>query len=542
MGRRAKAPYVQMNLGDSFLNLSSRGQKAIRQSRLGHFGDQVFDKIPYEDFAVIYSDKGRGPSDLIYLIAAHMIIVQEDITADEFFLRLDSDAAIQYAMHTTSCTKQPVSRRNYFYFLARVEAYEKETGINLFEQCFKKITESNKKAMGLGKPGTEGRIKKRMDSMMVSTSAAHLTRPGIVYQVNQDAVKLYVGLEGDEIPADLLHYLDDSDRNAVIYHNKDNQSEKLTALLKESLMIRDLMKEEEWHEFDQYKNLIRCIDDQYVVDENGNLVPRESRDIKGTSLQSPREPDATARSKNHKTYVGESANFTECYNDEGASQITEADFQPNTHSDSDYFKEYVESQKPADSENAEQQCITDGAYASAENLEKAAEKGILLIPTSLTGKDTNPLYADFKLTEDGREIITCPNGCKPDRQQYSERYIRTDAWFSNECCDKCPFRANCPGKHQKKTTKVTISKKMVIRAELQSSMTNEEYKKFGRERNAVESIPSIFRRKYGIDDMKTFRPSRRRGRFFLICLAYNGQKFQKFLRKHSAGVLCPSWA
>ena len=90
-----------MNLGDSFLNLSSRGQKAIRQSRLGHFGDQVFDKIPYEDFAVIYSDKGRGPSDLIYLIAAHMIIVQEDITADEFFLRLDSDAAIQYAMRAS---------------------------------------------------------------------------------------------------------------------------------------------------------------------------------------------------------------------------------------------------------------------------------------------------------------------------------------------------------------------------------------------------------------------------------------------------------
>jgi hypothetical protein len=78
MGRRAKAPYVQMNLGDSFLNLSSRGQKAIRQSRLGHFGDQVFDKIPYEDFAVIYSDKGRGPSDLIYLTqTSHLANSQE---------------------------------------------------------------------------------------------------------------------------------------------------------------------------------------------------------------------------------------------------------------------------------------------------------------------------------------------------------------------------------------------------------------------------------------------------------------------------------
>ena len=540
MGRRAKAPYVQMNLGDSFLNLSQRGQEAIRKSRLGHFGDQVFDKIPYQDFAVIYSDNGRGPSNLLYLVAAYMIIVQEDLTADEFFLRLDSDVSIQYAMHTTSCVKQPVSRRNYFYFLARVEVYEKETGINLLKQSFKKITESNKKIMGLGKPGTEGRIKKRMDSMMVSTSAARLPRTGIIYQVNQDAVRLYVSLQGDEIPESLRHYLDDSDRNAVIYHNKDNKTDKLTALLKESLLIRDLMADDEWHEFDQYKNLIRCIGDQCTIDENGNPVPVADKEIKGTSLQSPREPDATARTKNHRTYVGESANFCECYNEDGASQITEADFQSNCHSDSDYFKEYVDSQPEADSENAEQQCITDGAYASVENLEEAASKGILLIPTSLTGKDTNPLYADFKLSEDGKEVISCPNGCQPERQKYSERYLRTDAWFSNECCDKCPFRANCPGKRQKKTTKVTISKKIVIRSELQSSMTAEDYARYGRERNAVESIPSIFRRKYGIDRMRTFRPCRRRSRFFLICLAYNEQKFQKFLREHQKGVLCPS--
>ena len=87
-------------------------------------------------------------------------------------------------MHTTSCIKQPVSRRSYFYFLARVEAYENEAGVDLLEECFEKITELNKKAIGLDKPDSEGPIKKRMYSMMVQISVAHLIRSGIVYQVN----------------------------------------------------------------------------------------------------------------------------------------------------------------------------------------------------------------------------------------------------------------------------------------------------------------------------------------------------------------------
>ena len=152
----------------------------------------MFGRIPYQDFAVIYSENGQGPSNLIYLVAAYMIMIQENITVDTLMLRIDSDVAIQYALHTTSMSKQPISRRNLFYFLAGVENYQKTTGINLYEQCFKKLTAQNVTVMGLDKPSKAGRIKKRMDSLMVSTSAARLGGTGIVYTVNQDAVKLYV--------------------------------------------------------------------------------------------------------------------------------------------------------------------------------------------------------------------------------------------------------------------------------------------------------------------------------------------------------------
>ena len=132
MGRKAKSPYIQLNLGDRFLNLSERGQKAIMESRLGHFGDKIFPLIDADSFMVLYSENGRGPYYLQGLVGAYLIMRMLHITPDELLLRIDSDIAIQYALHTTSMKTQPFSRRNLFYFMARLDAYESEKGIVRF--------------------------------------------------------------------------------------------------------------------------------------------------------------------------------------------------------------------------------------------------------------------------------------------------------------------------------------------------------------------------------------------------------------------------
>ncbi|MBR1865241.1 MAG: transposase, partial [Lachnospiraceae bacterium] len=271
--------------------------------------------------------------------------------------------------------------------------------------------------------------------------------------------------------------------------------------------------------------------EQSIRDEQGNPVPKPNKDISGSSMQSPEDPDATARTKAGKTHVGSVGNVTETYDDNGNSLITDADIRSNTYSDSDFMKDTI---RQKDDPASEEQVITDGAYYSSDHAEAAAEKGILLVPTSLTGAATNPLYSDFELSDDGHSVVSCPNGCEPVGQTYHEKTGIIDAKFSHDNCDKCPYRDQCPGKQQKKAVKVSISSQMVNRAELQKALGDEEHKQLARERNAVEAIPSIFRRKYGIDHIRTFLKHRIRSVYFAICLAYNGQKHQKFFRAHRA--------
>ncbi len=137
----------------------------------------------------------------------------------------------------------------------------------------------------------------------------------------------------------------------------------------------------------------------------------------------------------------------------------------------------------------EEQVTTDGAYYSSENAKAAAEKGILLIPTSLTGTETNALCSEFELSADGRFVLSCPNGCKPTGQKYNGRSGKVDARFSHADCDSCPYRGRCPGKDQKSAVKVSISSQMVNWADMQNSLGDDEHKQLARERNAVEAIP-----------------------------------------------------
>ena len=84
-------------------------------------------------------------------------------------------------------------------------------------------------------------------------------------------------------------------------------------------------------------------------------------------------------------------------------------------------------------------------------------KHVGVVPALSITSNTHSIISDFKLGKDRKTIISCPNGCRPVRQKYSSRFVRTDAWFSNELsCNKCPIYDKCPGKHQKNETKVSI--------------------------------------------------------------------------------------
>ena len=82
----------------------------------------------------------------------------------------------------------------------------------------------------------------------------------------------------------------------------------------------------------------------------------------------------------------------------------------NTHSNSDFLKEHLESIKPS----AEQKTIVaDGAYSGETNRQLAKSKNIDLVTTDLLGRDAKDIYADFQFSEDGTRILQCPVGHQP---------------------------------------------------------------------------------------------------------------------------------
>jgi hypothetical protein len=48
----------------------------------------------------------------------------------------------------------------------------------------------------------------------------------------------------------------------------------------------------------EYSNLIRILNEQTILDANNKRVPKDKKDIEGSSLQNPYDPEMTYRSKN----------------------------------------------------------------------------------------------------------------------------------------------------------------------------------------------------------------------------------------------------
>ena len=371
---------------------------------------------------------------------------------------------------------------------------------------------------------------KRMDSLMIASRCRRMSRLEIIYSTTANAVRLIHRLGSEElIPKELLHYLDPDDHNSMIYHCKgDDVAPRLERALREAAQARAVMADDTWHEFQEYQLLIRVLAEQGRMDGSGDPVARDRKEIISSSLQNPSDPDATYRYKagrDHKGYVG---NIVETVGENGDSLITGVGYEKNTHSDSAFCKEYLNS-RPDNA--APETVIADGAYSGTENQELAASKNTELITTALSGKPANKIFAGFTFTEDGRQMTGCPIGNVPIKTTFYSKTGMCRAMFARECCEKCPHREECRAREQRKNYAVHVSAKMAERARYLAKLSTDEYKQLTRKRNAVEGIPSVLRRRYHVDDIPVLGYLRSRQFFLFIIGAYNFNKPLRHNRK-----------
>lgn len=508
----------QISMNDSFELLSDRKKKVVLNSWAKGFAEVVFPAIDSDAFKVLYKDNpaSRPATPASFVVGALLIKEMIGLTDDEVVEMIQCDVRAQYALHTTSLEEQPISDRTLSRFRERLYNYEQETGIDLLHDEMKRLSDVFCKYLGINKK------LKRMDSLMVSTHAKAMSRLEIIYTtVSRCVTLLDKNNRNDLIPEDMKHYLESDDLNNVIYYAKNEDvNPRLQKVIDEAYRMKDIMSSDEWYDTTEYQLLIRVLKEQ--SDDNGK--PKNKKDIRSDSMQNPNDTDATYRKKagkDHKGYVG---NIIEAVGENGASQIVDFTYDKNTHADQDFSREYIEN-------NSDETMIADGAYGSVELQEMAEEKNIQLVTTCLTGKDPDPVFSEYKLNEEGTEVVTCAQGHTPISSTYYENTDLIRMKMSLDHCSTCPMREHCQAKMQKKEAVVVVSKKMIARAEYLKKLGTEEYKALTRQRNAVEGIMSVLRRRYRVDEIPVFGKDRSKQFFYLKVGAFNVVKLLKHMGK-----------
>lgn len=485
----------QMSIYDSYLKLPEHIRKLVDKSWAKDFAEYIFPNINEDRFSVLYSEAGSRPNRPVNVIIGSLMLKEYfGQSEEEVLMSVYCDVLYQNALHLTQMEKPPLSDRSWSRFRERLEKYEEEHGRDLMKEEMESLAKITAEHMQL-----KGKVK-RMDSLMVASRCKRMGRLEKLYAVNERAVRLLNRLGICEyIPCDCMHYLEEDDRNKVIYRCRGAEAEgQIEKAIKEGLALQRALEETELTDKEEYELLTRVIEDQTEADENGNRVAKDKRAISTTSLQNPSDPDATFHRKAGKEYTGYVGNVVETVCENGLGVITTMDFEPNTHSDSQFLKDYLE-QRPEDA--APETLVTDGAYGGQANVNLAREKGVELVTTGLSGKDPDVIMSEFELTGDGTRVLRCPMGYAPEKSTYKERDGMCRAKFLRCHCEKCPYRERCRAREQKNSFVVYVSTKTIDRANMLKRLSTEEYRKLARLRNGVECRPSLLRRRMDIDRM-----------------------------------------
>ena len=468
-------------------------EKRIRRGWSGYFHDVIMPSINEEPYRVLYSkDEASCPNTPVNVLIGLLILKPLINMSDENLIdELLFNEKVQYALHTLNMDKQPISKNSLGNFRAKIFNYEAQTGIDLFERTMKELNEKIIELMKI-----DSSIQ-RMDSMMISDSCKTMSRTELVYTVNHNFIKM-LDKNKYKIPNKLKNYLDEEYRIDILYRTREDKTlGKLETLLDHSLKLyRQNKHNQEIIKTKEFKNLERLIEDQY---DSTKGRPKEGKEIKATSLQTPYDEESTYRYKygSNKGYVGNINEIVEIKEEkrtEKPPMISSWQIEQNIVSDIEMLNKEIKGKEKGKLETK----IVDAAYYN-EEIEKEAEKvNIKIHPTDLTGqKEIKGNITEFEIKDN--QIKKCPRGEEPTETKYNKEKGTITAKFKKEVCEKCDHKDFCSVKIKATMSKVETTEKKIKYQQMLITRTKPEYKAISRIRAGIEGIPSILRNVNKID-------------------------------------------
>jgi Transposase DDE domain/Transposase domain (DUF772) len=232
---------------------------------------------------------------------------------------------------------------------------------------------------------------------------------------------------------------------------------------------------------------------------------------KGTSLQSPYDPDATYGHKGQGYHL----HVTETCGNEGHEIIT--DFEVTGAHEHDCTRTAGILERLAGAERSPDELYADGGYASGNNILSARSLGIDLLspvtrcrlPEDMVGRD------QFTFDTQTGEVISCPAGHSPTRHC---RRIPVQggpptrhAAFDRRTCLACPLEGRCVARSGSRTRPasyfVNIEPNLRARDEALARQAELSWWLDYRIRSGIEGVPSELKRTHGLRRLRVRRGS-----------------------------------
>lgn len=404
------------------------------------FYQEFFCRLDEKPFAVLYSNIPSRPNVPVnVLVGLEYLKAGNGWTDQEMYEAFLYNMQVRFALGYDEFVKGDFDLRTLYYFRERLSRYMQETGINLLEKAFEKVTDQQIAAYQL-KTG-----KQRMDSTQLASNIRTMGRLQLLVEVMQRVYRILTKEDQDHYAEEFRPYVQ-GHAGQYVYHLKGQDTSEHLQKIGE-LMQRLLVElEPSYTQEPVYQMLIRVFGEHFKVEEK-ILKLKLGKELSASSLQSPDDLEATYRQKNNKSFRGYVANLTETCDPENPLQlVTKVQVASNHTDDAEMLVEALPNLKERTDLDT---LYTDGGYGSPDADKTLQTNQVEQIQTAIRGRIPNNEklnLSDFKIKQTEKLVptrITCPQGQSTAVHTSSQNKAYV-AHFEDNICQACPLLPKCP--------------------------------------------------------------------------------------------------
>ena len=514
----------------------------FREKALG-----LIDERAFADF--YHVDNGR-PNKPVQTVAGILILKEMfDLTDQQALDELEYDTRWQVALGLTPEEAHCCQKTLHNF---RVKVIAQERGGLLFSQITDRI------AAALG----QKMASQRLDSTHIVSNIRQLTRLGLFCQT----IRLFLTQLRTEqaelfqaVPASWRRRYLKEDGQATAYEDgkKEQVRRRLPVVARDLWRLIDRFRGHEpitgWQ---SYQLLHRLLDEQCVVlDQAGEIepeaadagdsaapvAPREPKDIKANSLQSPHDPDATYghKGKGYEVQVAETFGNKSDQEPDKPELITHVSVTASAGSDADAVQPVLADLVERDLKP--QELVADTTYASTQNVLDAEQDDVELVGPVAGNQplpaDEQVTVGDFEINVTDGQQSRCPMEHAPAEQLYDSATGRLRLIFTMATCRDCPLRRKCPVQidpADRRQRVLDTDRKTAKLEQRRREQTSLEYRDRYANRAGIEATNSELKRAHGLGRLRVRGGRRVELAVYLKALACNVKRYVQHLARQAA--------